>query len=130
MTMEQYYGTGRRKRSVARVFLRPGSGKIEINKRDLSEYFKRDIYKIIIQEALEITDKLDSFDVFATVKGGGTTGQAGALRHGLARALVSFSEDYRIPLRKAGLLTRDAREVERKKYGLKGARARFQFSKR
>jgi len=128
--MEQYYGTGRRKRSVARVFLRPGSGKIEINKRDLSEYFKRDIYKIIIQEALEITDKLDSFDVFATVKGGGTTGQAGALRHGLARALVSFSEDYRIPLRKAGLLTRDAREVERKKYGLKGARARFQFSKR
>ncbi|MFH2131480.1 MAG: 30S ribosomal protein S9 [bacterium] len=130
MTMEQYYGTGRRKRSVARVFLRPGSGKIEINKRDLSEYFKRDIYKIIIQEALEITDKLDSFDVYATVKGGGTTGQAGALRHGLARALVSFSEDYRIPLRKAGLLTRDAREVERKKYGLKGARARFQFSKR
>jgi len=128
--MEQYYGTGRRKRSVARVFLRPGTGKILVNKRELSEFFKRDIYKIIIKEPLEVTEKLDSFDVFATVKGGGTTGQAGALRHGLARALVNFSEEYRVVLRKAGMLTRDAREVERKKYGLKGARARYQFSKR
>jgi len=128
--MEQYYGTGRRKRSVARVFLRPGSGKIVVNKRELSDYFKRDIYKIIIREPLEIAKKQDSFDVFATVTGGGTTGQAGAVRHGLARALVNFSEEYRTPLRKAGLLTRDAREVERKKYGLKGARARYQFSKR
>ena len=128
--MEQYYGTGRRKRSVARVFLRPGSGKILVNKRELSDFFKRDIYKIIIKEPLEITEKLESFDVFATVKGGGTTGQAGALRHGLARALVNFSEEYRTTLRKAGMLTRDAREVERKKYGLKGARARYQFSKR
>jgi small subunit ribosomal protein S9 len=128
--MEQYYGTGRRKRSVARVFLRPGTGKILVNKRELSEFFKRDIYKIIIKEPLEVTEKLDSFDVFATVKGGGTTGQAGALRHGLARALVNFSEEYRPTLRKAGMLTRDAREVERKKYGLKGARARYQFSKR
>ncbi len=128
--MEQYYGTGRRKRSVARVFLRPGTGKILINKRELSEFFKRDIYKIIIKEPLEVTERLDSFDVFATVKGGGTTGQAGALRHGLARALVNFSEEYRPTLRKAGMLTRDAREVERKKYGLKGARARYQFSKR
>lgn len=128
--MEQYYGTGRRKRSVARVFLRPGSGKIVVNKRELSDYFKREIYKIIIKEPLDVTEKLESFDVFATVKGGGTTGQAGALRHGLARALVNFSEEYRTPLRKAGLLTRDAREVERKKYGLKGARARYQFSKR
>ncbi len=128
--MEQYYGTGRRKRSVARVFLRPGSGKIIVNKRELSDFFKRDIYKIIIREPLEITEKLESFDVFATVKGGGTTGQAGALRHGLARALVNFSEEYRSTLRKAGMLTRDAREVERKKYGLKGARARYQFSKR
>jgi small subunit ribosomal protein S9 len=128
--MEQYYGTGRRKRSVARVFLRPGTGKILINKRELSEFFKRDIYKIIIKEPLEVTERLESFDVFATVKGGGTTGQAGALRHGLARALVNFSEEYRPTLRKAGMLTRDAREVERKKYGLKGARARYQFSKR
>lgn len=128
--MEQYYGTGRRKRSVARVFLRPGSGKIVVNKRELSDYFKRDIYKIIIREPLKVAEKLDTFDVFATVKGGGTTGQAGALRHGLARALVNYSEEFRTPLRKAGLLTRDAREVERKKYGLKGARARYQFSKR
>jgi small subunit ribosomal protein S9 len=128
--MEQYYGTGRRNRSVARVFLRPGTGKILINKRELSEFFKRDIYKIIIKEPLEVTERLESFDVFATVKGGGTTGQAGALRHGLARALVNFSEEYRPTLRKAGMLTRDAREVERKKYGLKGARARYQFSKR
>jgi len=128
--MEQYYGTGRRKRSVARVFLRPGSGKIIINKRDFTEFFKRDIYKIVVKEPLEITEQADNFDVFATVKGGGTTGQAGALRHGLARALVNFNEENRPALRKAGMLTRDAREVERKKYGLKGARARFQFSKR
>lgn len=128
--MEQYYGTGRRKRSVARVFLRPGSGKIIINKRDLTDFFKRDIYKIIIKEPLEVTEQADRFDVIATVKGGGTTGQAGALRHGLARALVNFNEENRPVLRKAGMLTRDAREVERKKYGLKGARARFQFSKR
>ena len=128
--MEQYYGTGRRKRSVARVFLRPGSGKIVINNRDFAEFFKRDIYQIVVKEPLEVTEQLENFDVFATVKGGGTTGQAGALRHGLARALVNFNEENRAALRKAGMLTRDAREVERKKYGLKGARARFQFSKR
>ncbi len=128
--MEQYYGTGRRKRSVARVFLRPGSGKIVINNRDFAEFFKRDIYKIVVKEPLEVTEQLENFDVFATVKGGGTTGQAGALRHGLARALVSFNEENRPVLRRAGMLTRDAREVERKKYGLKGARARYQFSKR
>ena len=128
--MEQYYGTGRRKRSVARVFLRPGSGKIVINNRDFAEFFKRDIYQIVVKEPLEVTAQLENFDVFATVKGGGTTGQAGALRHGLARALVNFNEENRAALRKAGMLTRDAREVERKKYGLKGARARFQFSKR
>jgi small subunit ribosomal protein S9 len=130
MAMEQYYGTGRRKRSVARVFLRPGSGNFLVNKRELSDFFKRDIYKIIIREPLEVAEKLEDFDVYATVKGGGTTGQAGALRHGLARALVNYSEEFRTPLRKAGLLTRDSREVERKKYGLKGARARYQFSKR
>ena len=128
--MDQYYGTGRRKRSVARVFLRPGNGKIIVNKQDYSDYFKRDIYKIIVKEPLEITQQVESFDILATVKGGGTTGQAGALRHGLARALVNFSEEYRLPLRKAGLLTRDAREVERKKFGRRGARRRFQFSKR
>jgi len=128
--MEQYYGTGRRKRSVARVFLRPGTGKIVVNQKNPKDYFKRDIYKIIIKQPLEITEQAESFDVFATVKGGGATGQAGALRHGLARALVDFSEEYRTPLRKAGFLTRDAREVERKKYGMRGARARYQFSKR
>ncbi len=128
--MEQYYGTGRRKRAVARVFLRPGNGKIKINKLDYSKYFSRDIYKVIVQEPLKLTELNEKFDIVATVKGGGTTGQAGALRHGIARALVNFSEELRHPLRKAGFLTRDAREVERKKYGLKGARARFQFSKR
>jgi small subunit ribosomal protein S9 len=128
--MDQYYGTGRRKRSVARVFLRPGSGKITINKRDLSDYFPRDIYSIIVKEPLEVTEQAANFDIYATVKGGGTTGQAGALRHGISRALVNFSEELRHPLRKGGFLTRDSREVERKKYGMKGARARFQFSKR
>ena len=128
--MDQYYGTGRRKRSVARVFLRPGSGKIIVNKKDYTDYFKRDIYKIIVKEPLEVTEQVESFDILATVKGGGTTGQAGAIRHGLVRALVNFSEEYRVPLRKAGMLTRDAREVERKKFGRRGARRRFQFSKR
>ncbi len=128
--MEQYYGTGRRKRSVARVFLRPGSGKIVVNKKELSDYFKREIYTIIAKQPLDVTELSEQFDVYATIKGGGTTGQAGALRHGLSRALVNYSEDLRGPLRKAGFLTRDAREVERKKYGMKGARARFQFSKR
>ncbi|MCG8337627.1 MAG: 30S ribosomal protein S9 [Proteobacteria bacterium] len=128
--MEQYYGTGRRKRSVARVFLRPGSGKILVNQKELSDFFKREIYSIIVKQPLEVTEQMENFDVYATVKGGGTTGQAGALRHGLSRALVNFSENLRTPLRKAGFLTRDAREVERKKYGMKGARARYQFSKR
>lgn len=128
--MEQYYGTGRRKRSVARVFLRPGSGKIVVNQKDYIDYFKREIYKIVVRQPLEVTEQLENFDIFATVKGGGTTGQAGALRHGISRALVNYSEEYRKPLRQAGFLTRDAREVERKKYGMKGARARYQFSKR
>ncbi len=128
--MEQYYGTGRRKRSVARVFLRPGTGKVTINNRDLNDFFSREIYKVIMQEPLAKTQQEEKFDIVATVKGGGTTGQAGALRHGLSRALVNYSEELRVPLRAAGFLTRDAREVERKKYGLKGARARYQFSKR
>jgi small subunit ribosomal protein S9 len=128
--MEQYYGTGRRKRSVARVFLRPGTGKIIINRKDCTKFFHRAVYQTIVRSPLEVTENLDKMDVFATVNGGGTTGQAGALRHGLSRALVSFNEDLRPALRKAGFLTRDAREVERKKYGQRGARARFQFSKR
>ena len=128
--MEQYYGTGRRKRAVARVFLRPGTGKIMINKKDFSDYFNREIYKTVVLEPLKKTSQENSFDIIATVTGGGNSGQAGAIRHGLSRALVNFSEEFRIPLRKAGFLTRDAREVERKKYGLKGARARYQFSKR
>ena len=128
--MEQYYGTGRRKRSVARVFLRPGTGKITVNNRELNEFFSREIYKVIMQEPLVKTQQEEKFDIVATVKGGGTAGQAGALRHGLSRALVNYSEELRVPLRAAGFLTRDAREVERKKYGLKGARARYQFSKR
>jgi len=128
--MEQYYGTGRRKRSTARVFLRPGTGKITVNKIESDKFFTRDIYKIIVNSPMEVTDTLGKFDIFITVKGGGTTGQAGAIRHGLSRALVESNEELRSPLRKAGFLTRDAREVERKKYGQKGARARFQFSKR
>ncbi|MCP4298604.1 MAG: 30S ribosomal protein S9 [Proteobacteria bacterium] len=128
--MEQYYGTGRRKRSVARVFLRPGTGKIEVNKKDCSDFFHREIYQIIVKSPLEVTEFLDKMDVFATVSGGGTTGQAGAIRHGLSRALLDYNEELRPALRKAGFLTRDAREVERKKYGQRGARARFQFSKR
>lgn len=128
--MEQYYGTGRRKRAVARVFLRPGTGKFVVNQTDVSEYFKREIYKVICRQPLEVTEQIGNFDIYATVKGGGTTGQAGALQHGLSRALVNFNEENRAALRKVGFLTRDSREVERKKYGLKGARARFQFSKR
>ena len=128
--MEQYYGTGRRKASVARVYLRPGTGKIVINKKDMSEYFTRDIYHYIVNQPLELTEHTATFDIIATIKGGGTTGQAGALRHGISRALLEFNADLRPDLRKAGFLTRDARQVERKKYGQKGARARYQFSKR
>ena len=128
--MEQYYGTGRRKSSVARVFLRPGTGKIVINKNDAREYFHREVYHTLLNQPFVATEMEGKFDIFATVKGGGTTGQAGALRHGISRALLAFQEELRVPLRRAGLLTRDAREVERKKYGQKGARAKFQFSKR
>ena len=128
--MDQYYGTGRRKSSVARVFLRPGSGKFIVNNMDVKEYFHRDLYLIQMNSPLNKTATAEQFDITVTVKGGGTTGQAGAITHGVARALVSFSEELRPALRAGGFLTRDAREVERKKYGQKGARARFQFSKR
>ena len=128
--MNQYYGTGRRKTSVARVFLRPGTGKIMINKKVASEYFSRELYLIQLTSPLNLTATLDKFDIVATVKGGGTTGQAGALRHGISRALLSYNEELRPTLRGAGFLTRDARMVERQKYGQRGARARYQFSKR
>jgi len=126
----QYMGTGRRKTSVARVRLLPGSGKITINKRDIEEYFDFDTLKVLVKEPLEITDTLDKYDVFVNVQGGGFTGQAGAIRHGIARALIKSDEELKPVLKKAGFLTRDPRMKERKKYGLKKARRAPQFSKR
>lgn len=126
----QYYGTGRRKTSVARVFLRPGSGKITVNKRDFDNYFPSDLLKMIIRQPLTLTETQDKFDIHITVKGGGPTGQAGAIRHGVSRALIEFNGELRGKLKQAGFLTRDAREKERQKPGLSGARKRFQFSKR
>lgn len=126
----QYYGTGRRKNAVARVFLSPGTGKIVINKRDIDNYFDYETLKVIVKEPLMITDTIDKFDVECTVKGGGFTGQAGAVRHGISRALLEADIDLRPILKKAGFLTRDSRMVERKKPGLKKARRSPQFSKR
>ncbi len=126
----QYYGTGRRKSSVARVFLVPGKGNITINKRDIDEYFGLETLKVIVRQPLAATDTLDKYDVKVTVKGGGYTGQAGAIRHGIARALLVVDEEFRPTLKKAGYLTRDPRMKERKKYGLKAARRAPQFSKR
>ncbi len=126
----KYYGTGRRKSSVARVYLLPGSGKITINKRDIDEYFDLETLKVIIRQPLELTGTTNKFDIKVNVHGGGFTGQAGAIRHGVARALLEADIDYRPSLKKAGFLTRDSRMKERKKYGLKGARRAPQFSKR
>jgi len=126
----QYYGTGRRKTAVARVYLRPGSGKITVNKRDFDVYFPNRVLKMIIRQPLLITETTDKFDIFVNVAGGGIAGQAGAVRHGLSRALLEFNPELRTKLKGAGFLTRDAREVERKKYGQPKARRRFQFSKR
>ena len=126
----QYYGTGRRKDSVARVYLRPGEGNIVVNKRPLEEYFGRDTLKMILRQPLEITDSLQKFDIIVNVHGGGLSGQAGAIRHGIARVLQKIDADLRPSLKKAGMLTRDSREVERKKCGQPGARKNFQFSKR
>ena len=126
----QYYGTGRRKSSSARVFLRPGTGNIVINKRSLEEYFGRETARMVVHQALELVDMTEKFDLHITVSGGGTTGQAGAIRHGITRALMEFDESLRPQLRIAGFVTRDARKVERKKVGLKKARKRPQFSKR
>ncbi|MCK5351625.1 30S ribosomal protein S9 [bacterium] len=130
MTENQFYSTGRRKTSVARVYLKPGEGKILINKKDADEYLMRETLKMIIMQPFELTGTTGQFDVSVNVNGGGISGQAGAIKHGISRALLKVSDDYRKPLKKAGYLTRDAREVERKKYGQRGARARFQFSKR
>ncbi len=126
----KYYGTGRRKSSVARVYLVPGNGKITINKRDIDEYFDLETLKVIIRQPLELTGTTNKFDVKVNVHGGGFTGQAGAIRHGVSRALLEADIDYRPALKKAGFLTRDSRMKERKKYGLKGARRAPQFSKR
>ena len=126
----RYYGTGRRKSSVARVYLFPGTGKITINKRDIDDYLGLETLKVIVRQPLEATGTVDKFDVLVNVKGGGFTGQAGAIRHGIARALLEADSDYRPVLKSAGYLTRDPRMKERKKYGLKAARRAPQFSKR
>ena len=130
MANEQLYGTGRRKSSVARVRLVPGTGKIVINDRDIDDYFGLETLKVVVRQPLVATDTLGKFDVIAKVTGGGFTGQAGAIRHGIARALLCVEDDFRAPLKAAGFLTRDSRMKERKKYGLKAARRAPQFSKR
>ncbi|GHE22520.1 30S ribosomal protein S9 [Halomonas urumqiensis] len=127
---QQYYGTGRRKTSTARVFLKPGTGKITVNNRDLNEYFGRVTGRMVVRQPLELTETLGQFDVYVTVKGGGGSAQAGAIRHGITRALMVYNEEFRGSLREAGYVTRDARQVERKKVGLRKARRRPQFSKR
>ncbi|WP_075187280.1 30S ribosomal protein S9 [Teredinibacter haidensis] len=130
MAAEQYYGTGRRKTSTARVFISTGSGKITVNDHPLDEYFGREVARMIVRQPLEATNHAETFDVKVTVKGGGSFGQAGAIRHGLTRALMAYDETLRPTLRTAGYVTRDAREVERKKVGLRKARKKPQFSKR
>ena len=126
----KFYGTGRRKKSIARVFMVPGSGNITINKRSIDEYFGLETLKVIVRQPLVATDTTEKYDVLVNVHGGGYTGQAGAIRHGIARALLTVDNDFRPVLKKAGYLTRDPRMKERKKYGLKGARRAPQFSKR
>jgi len=128
--LETNYGTGRRKTSAARVFLRPGTGNIVVNDRSLQEYFGRETARMVVRQPLELVEMTSTFDVFVTVKGGGIGGQAGAIRHGITRALIEYDESLRPPLRKAGWVTRDAREVERKKVGLRKARKKPQYSKR
>ena len=130
MATEKYYGTGRRKSSIARVYVMPGKGNITINKRSIDEYFGLETLKVIVRQPLAAIDAVDKFDVIITVHGGGYTGQAGAIRHGVARALLQADNNYRPVLKAAGFLTRDPRMKERKKYGLKAARRAPQFSKR
>lgn len=130
MSVTQYYGTGRRKTSTARVFLRSGAGDITVNQRPLDQYFGRQVARMIVRQPLELVDLVSKFDIKVTVEGGGSFGQAGAIRHGITRALMEYDEALRPTLRSAGFVTRDAREVERKKVGLRKARKRPQFSKR
>jgi small subunit ribosomal protein S9 len=130
MAIVEYYGTGKRKSSTARVRLLPGAGQVIVNKRDLSDYFRNETQRTIIRYPLSVTDNLGKFDIRAIVNGGGTSGQAGAIRLGIANALLEFNAELRPRLKRAGLLSRDSRIKERKKYGQKGARKRFQFSKR
>jgi small subunit ribosomal protein S9 len=126
----QYYGTGRRKTAVARVYLRPGSGQITVNRRSFDDYFANQVLKMVIRQPLLLTETADRFDILVNVDGGGPNGQAGAIRHGIARALLEYNAELRPRLKAAGFLTRDPRTVERKKYGQPKARKRFQFSKR
>jgi len=130
LTTVQYYGTGKRKSSTARVYLLPGTGEIKVNRRELADYFCNETQRTVIRSPLTITDNLGKFDVRITVDGGGISGQAGAIRLGITKALLEFNSELRPRLKRAGLLTRDSRIKERKKYGQKGARKRFQFSKR
>jgi len=129
-TVSRFYATGKRKNSIARVWMMPGNGKITINEKSIDQYFGRDVLKMIIRQPFEVTGTIDKYDVLVSVLGGGNSGQAGAIRHGISKALLTIDEESRGKLRKEGLLTRDPRTKERKKYGQKGARARFQFSKR
>ncbi|MDY6853356.1 MAG: 30S ribosomal protein S9 [Thermodesulfobacteriota bacterium] len=130
MEQESLYATGKRKTSIARVWLKPGGGDFKINNQSIDEYFKRETSKMIIRQPFELTDTLGKYDVFATVRGGGISGQAGAIKHGITKALLEVNDTYRPLLKRAGFITRDSRIKERKKYGQKGARARFQYSKR
>jgi small subunit ribosomal protein S9 len=125
-----YYGTGRRKTATARVFMRPGSGKVQVNNQTLDNFFSNNVLKMIVRQPLLLTETAENFDITVTVKGGGSSGQAGAIRHGITRALTEYNLELRGKLKAAGFITRDPRKKERKKYGLKGARARYQFSKR
>lgn len=130
MEQPQYYGTGKRKTSIARVWLSPGEGAITVNRLPIDEYFDRETSKMLVRRPFEVTGTIGEFDVNATVRGGGKNGQAGAIKHGISRALIEANTELREPLKKAGLLTRDARKKERKKYGQPGARKRYQYSKR
>lgn len=130
MAAVTFYGTGKRKSSVARVWLKPGSGAITVNNKSLDDYFGRETSKMVVRQSLELTETVGKFDIYVTVSGGGDSGQAGAIRHGITKALLGTDPELRAPLKKAGFITRDSRVKERKKYGKKSARARFQFSKR
>ena len=130
MSEERYYATGKRKTAVARVWLMPGDGNITINKRHIDDYLKRETAKMVIRQPLELTETLGKYDIYVNVRGGGISGQAGAIKHGISKALLEVNPDFRLLLKKAGFLTRDSRVKERKKYGQPGARKRFQYSKR